>query len=270
MTDSTKQNAPDERATKRGDAQFASAPSEMSFLDHLEDLRGALLRSIVAVLIASIFCFMFAGDLFLLLTSPLMEAFDGKKLIGTGPAEAFIVKLKVSLLAGVVLASPYSFYQAWNFISPGLLEGEKNFAVPFVLASSFFFFSGIIFCYFVIFPFAFNFFYSEFSSISIEPTIKIGEYLTFAIKLILVFGVVFELPVMTFLLARLGILTHQWLINQGRYSILIIFVVAALLTPPDLATQILLALPLMLIYGICIGVAWFVEEKIIKKTKTVG
>jgi sec-independent protein translocase protein TatC len=176
------------------------------------------------------------------------------ELVGLGPAEAFIVKLKVALVSGIVLASPVIFFQVWTFISPGLHENEQKLALPFVAISTFSFLTGILFCFFVILPFAFSFFLGEFQSINVEPTIRIGEYLGFVLKLLLVFGSVFNLPVVSWFLAKLGILTPEWLVKNGRYAILGIFIVAAILTPPDIATQLLLAGPLIVLYGICIQV----------------
>jgi len=236
----------------------------MPFLQHLEELRKCLGLSILGVLIGSLISFAFASHLFALLTSPLSLAFEGRQLIGTGPAEAFIVKLKVSVVAGIILSAPFTFLQIWNFIAPGLYEKERGMAIPFVILSSLFFFIGISFCYYVIFPFAFQFFLAEFNSIGIEPTIKIGEYLAFAVKLLMVFGIVFELPILSYFLAKMGLVTHGWLIKKARYAILVIFITAAILTPPDVATQILLALPLIVLYGICIAVAFFTERAINK------
>ncbi len=234
---------------------------EMPFLDHLEELRKRLLRISIAVIVTSIISFVWAGELFELLTGPLRESFKGASLIGTGPAEAFLVKLKVSLVAGIIISSPISFYQIWQFIAPGLYSNEKQHAGPFVVVSTLFFITGISFCYILIFPFAFQFFSEEFASIGINPTIKIGEYLAFAVKLLLIFGLVFELPVLSYFLARLGLITHTFLIDKARYAILIVFILAAILTPPDVVTQLLLAAPLIVLYGLCIIIVKLVAPK---------
>ncbi len=231
-----------------------SAGSEQSFLEHLSELRNCLIKSIAGAAIGSIICFFFSSSLFSVLSSPLISAMPEAELVGLGPAEAFIVKLKVALVSGIVLASPLIFFQLWTFISPGLHEKEQKLALPFVAISTFSFLTGILFCFFVILPFAFSFFLGEFQSINVEPTIRIGEYLGFVLKLLLVFGLVFELPVISWFFAKLGILTPEWLVKNGRYAILGIFIVAAILTPPDIATQLLLAGPLIILYGICIQV----------------
>ena len=237
------------------------ADAAMPFLDHLQELRGCLARTCIAIIVGSIVCFMWSGELFSFLTLPLHLAFDKVSLIGTGPAEAFIVKLKVSIVAGILVTSPYSFFELWRFIAPGLHSNEKGAALPFVFFSTLFFLTGVGFCYYIIFPFTFSFFMEEFASIGIEPTIKIGEYLSFVVKLLSIFGLVFELPVLTFLLSRLGLVSHLWLIDKFRYAVVGIFVIAAILTPPDVITQLLLAGPLIFLYGVCIAIARFVTPK---------
>lgn len=234
------------------------AEAAMPFLDHLQELRGCLVRSCLALIAGSIFCFSWSSEIFSLLTTPLFTAFKDVSLIGTGPAEAFIVKLKVSIVAGIILTSPYSFFELWRFIAPGLYKEEKKAALPFVLFSTLFFLFGVSFCYILIFPFTFGFFMDEFVSIGVSPTIKIGEYLAFAVELLSIFGMIFELPVLTFLLARLGLVSYRWLIDKFRYATVGIFIVAGVLTPPDVVTQLLLAGPLLVIYGICILIAKFV------------
>lgn len=237
-----------------------SETGEMPLTGHLEELRNRLVRAVIAVFVLSVVCFMFSEQLFAFLTEPLRANFEKPQLIGTGVAEGFIVKLKVALVGGIIFAAPYCFLEAWRFISPGLYEDERSLAFPFVAASSFFFFVGISFCFFVVLPFAFQFFESQFLSIEVTPTIRIGEYLSFVTKLLLVFGVVFELPVGTFFLARLGLISSKFLIEKAQVSVVGIFIVAAILTPPDVATQVLLALPLIFLYGLCIMIARAVER----------
>jgi len=233
---------------------------ELTLYDHLAELRSRLVWISASVMVCAIGSFVFSDDLFYFLTHPLREQFVDGKFIGTGVAEAFIVKLKVSLFAGFVLAAPMVFYQLWLFISPGLLEQEKKIALPFVLACTMFFLVGVSFCFELILPFAFQFFNEQFSSIGVTPDIRIGEYLSFVTRLLLVFGAVFELPVLTYFLARLDLISAEWLVTKGRYSIVIIFVAAAILTPPDVTTQVLLALPLMVLYAMCIGIAYVVRK----------
>lgn len=246
--------------------------NEMPFLEHLTELRKCILHTIIGITLATLLAYFISELTFSLLTAPIRDNFSQLELIGTGPAEAFIVKLKTSLICGIILSCPYTFLQIWNFISPALHEHEKKLSIPFVIVSSIFFFLGIIFCYYTILPFAFKFFQKEYLSIGIEANIKIGEYLSFVTKLLLIFGAVFELPVMSFIFAKLGILTSSWLISKYRYVVVAAFVLAAILTPPDIITQILLASALILFYGICILVAYCVnktpsKEKSIKPNK---
>ena len=172
--------------------------------------------------------------------------------------EAFFTKLKVSFIAGIFAASPVIFFQAWRFIAPGLYEKEKRLAVPFSIAASAFFLTGAAFCYWFVFPVAYRFFLDEFTSIGVAPQIRISEYLAFASRMLLAFGATFELPVVTFFLARIGVVTHRHLIAWARYAIVVIFIVAAVLTPgPDVASQLLMAAPLLVLYGVSIVVALF-------------
>ena len=246
-------------------------PSEMPFLKHLEELRSVLIQAAIGIAAGTSVCLMFSDQLVMFLTEPLRAQFSsGGELIGTGPAEAFMVKLKTAVACGVVLSSPYSFFQLWRFISPGLLEEEKKFTGPFVAATTGCFLLGILFCIEVVFPFAFQFFLSEFASINLTPSIRIGEYLSFAVTMALVFGLIFELPVVSYFLARIGILTSAWMKSTLRYAIVIIFIISAVLTPPDVVSQTLLAIPLLVLYGISILVVGSVEKRIQGKKSTAN
>ena len=236
----------------------------MPLTAHLDELRTRLIRALAAVGVGFAAAYWFAEPLVTWLLVPLTALRPEESLvIGTGVTDAFFTKLKVSFIAGVFLASPAVFYQAWHFVAPGLYENEKRrIALPFSFAASFFFVAGAAFCYYFVFPVAFRFFLDEFSSVGIAPQIRISEYLTFASRMLLAFGVTFELPVVTFFLARLGLVTHRTMIGWTRYAIVTIFVVAAVLTPgPDVASQLLMATPLLLLYGLSIGVAWLVAPR---------
>ncbi len=233
---------------------------EMPLTEHLEELRWRVVKSLLAVALGFGFSYMFADRLFGILTAPIETVGEGKDLsmIGTGVAEAFFTKLKVSFIAGIFLASPALFYQAWRFISPGLHGHEKMYVVPFVVFGTFFFFAGAIFCYYTVFYVGYRFFLEQYQTIGIEPALRISEYLSFSSRLLLAFGVTFELPVIAFFLARVGMIDHNTLIQPWRYAIIAIVVLAAVLTPgPDVASQMLLAVPLILLYGVSIVVAFF-------------
>ena len=236
--------------------------AEMPLREHLVELRLRIIRSMGAILVMSLICIAVSDRLLAIVTAPIRAAFGELQMIGTGPADAFIVGLQVSVLAGFLLSSPFVFFQGWRFIEPGLLDKEKRMALPFVFFSTLFFMSGVLFCYYLMLPFAFSYFYDQFVSYQLSAQIKIDEYLSFVIKMVLVFGFVFELPIVSYFLARVGILTHTWLIKQARLSIVIIFVVAGILTPPDVVSQLCLAAPLLTIYLMSIGIAYYFNPKV--------
>ncbi len=233
------------------------APEEkpMSLMEHLAELRTRLVRSFIAVGLAFVVSYTFSEQLFAALCQPLIDALpEGSKLIFTALPEAFFVYLQVGLVAAVFVASPYLFYQIWGFVSPGLYEEEKKYMVPMALISAFFFLGGASFCFFVVFPYAFTFFVG-FASEDIAAMPSLSAYLGFALKLLIAFGLIFEMPLFTFFLARMGVLTAQIMRNGRKYAILCIFIVAAILTPPDVISQLLMAFPMMLLYELSIGVA---------------
>ena len=243
---------------------MASDDRTMPLLGHLEELRARIIKALIAVGLAFLPAYLFAGSLFALLTQPLQRAVPNPvTLIGTSPAEAFFTKLKVSFIAALFLASPVVFYQIWQFIAPGLYEHERRYVIPFVLFGTFFFLLGAAFCHIVVLPVGYAFFLEQYESIGVRATLRISEYLTFTARMLLAFGVTFELPVLAFFFARVGLITHKMLLGAFRYAIVIIFIVAAVLTPgPDVASQLLLATPLLLLYGLSIGVAYvFGREK---------
>ena len=240
---------------------------KIPFTAHLEELRKRLIICCVAIGIGVVIAYGFKEKLFEILTLPLVrEMRPGDKLIFTGLTEAFFTYMKVSFLAGIMLASPVIIYQFWAFVGPGLYQKERRYFVPIVLLSAFFFFGGSLFCFFVVFPFAFKFFLS-FATDVIQPLPSMNEYLSFASVTMLAFGLVFELPLVIVFLARIGIVTVDFLRKNRKYAILLIFVVAAILTPgPDVVSQVLMAIPLMFLYEISIVGAIFLGKKKEKKT----
>jgi len=230
----------------------------MTFTEHLDELRWCLIKSLAAVVSAFLVCFYFSDRIVAFMIAPLMGTLQpGQGLIGTGVAEAFFFEMKVALVAGAFLASPVIFYQLWRFIAPGLKDREKRLVVPFVLFTSLFFFGGAYFCYWAVLPVAFLYFIDQYRSLAVSPEIRIGEYFTFFSRMILAFGITFELPLFTFFLVRLGLWDYRTMWRTFRYAIIAIFIVAAILTPgPDIASQILLAIPLTLLYLLSIGVAY--------------
>jgi sec-independent protein translocase protein TatC len=230
----------------------------LSFTEHLEELRWCLVKSLGAVFLGFLASYYFADQIFSLMVLPLQSALGpGRSLIGTGVTEAFFLEIKVALVTGLFGASPAIFYQIWRFIAPGLQKGEKKLVIPFVACASLFFVGGAYFCYRAVLPLAFLYFVEQYRSLGVAPEIRIGEYFTFFFRMLLAFGITFELPVFTFFLVRLGIWDYRFLWRQFRYAILAIFILAAILTPgPDVVSQILLAIPLTLLYVLSIGVAY--------------
>ncbi len=228
---------------------------KMPFTEHLEELRRRLIICFVAVGVGFVICYFFSKQLFEILMRPLLQVMPPEEsLIFTALPEAFFTYLKVALLAGIGLASPVIIYQFWRFIAPGLYHKERRALMPIVLFSTFFFVGGALFGYFVVFPFGFKFFIG-FASDNIRAMPSIREYLKFAAKLLFAFGFIFELPLFTFFLARLGLVNAELLRSKQKYAILVIFMLAAILTPPDIVTQVMMAGPLLILYELSIWIA---------------
>ena len=224
------------------------------FTEHLTELRDRLIHAFIAVGVGFAVAYAFKEKLFEILTAPLVQAMGesgNAKMIFTGLPEAFFTYLKVSFLAGIVVATPVLFYQFWMFVSPGLYRNEKKYLIPIVVLSVFFFAVGSSFGYFVVFPYGFQFFLG-FANETIQAMPSMKEYLSFASKMLLAFGFVFELPLVLTFMARMGLVSVEFLAKNRKYALLLFFVGAALITPPDVVTQIMMALPLMLLYEISI------------------
>jgi len=230
----------------------------MTFTEHLEELRWCLLKSLAAITVASGACYFFSDLIFGFIVAPLRQNLQpGQSLIGTGVTEAFFIEIKVALAAGVLFSCPFIFYQIWRFIAPGLSGGEKKRVLPFVLFATLFFVGGAYFCYRIVLPVAFQYFIEQYGTMGVTPAIRIGDYFSFFFRMVLAFGVTFELPVFTFFLVRLGIWDYRFMLRSFRYAIVAIFIIAAVLTPtPDIINQCLLALPMLLLYVASIGVAY--------------
>ncbi len=225
------------------------------FLSHLEELRKRLIACAIAMGIGFVVCYAFRERLFLILASPLKGVLQtGDKLIYTHLLAAFLTYLKTAAVAGVLLAAPYLFYQLWMFIAPGLYQHEKKYVIPFVIYSTLLFVGGALFGYFIVFPLGFRFFLS-FNNDYIQALPSINEYFSFAIRLLFCFGIAFELPVVIYFLSKIGIVTPELLRKKRKYAVLLMFVVGAILTPPDVVSQVMLAAPLILLYEIGIIVA---------------
>lgn len=228
---------------------------------HLVELRKRLGLSVLSVFVAFVIAFIFHEAILEWITSPLNEALalvaDLSEKAADGMVTthqvggAFFVAIKVSFFAALLGALPFILYQIWLFIAPGLYNNEKKMVLPFVIGGSVMFFVGVLFAYYVVTPFGFQFLIT-FGSFLYTPLINIEDYVGFFTKIMMGFGIAFELPVFAYFLALLGLVTDKTLIDFFRYAVLIIFVVAALLTPPDVLTQLLMAAPLVILYGVSI------------------
>ncbi len=235
---------------------------KIPFTAHLEELRKRLVASFIAIGVGFVVSYGFKETLFGILVRPLRRVMqNGETLIYTGLPEAFFTYLKVSLLSGIMLATPVLLYQFWMFVAPGLYKKERQILIPIVVLSSFFFIGGSLFGYFIVFPWGFKFFLG-FATDYIRPLPSMKEYLAFSAKLLLAFGLVFELPLVITFMARLGLVSVPFLKKNRKYAVLLFFAGAAMLTPPDVVTQVMMALPLMLLYEISIlGARIFGREK---------
>jgi len=220
---------------------------------HLQELRKRLIYSFITIGAGFIICYAFKEPLFDILAFPLRKSMPaGSSLIFISVAEAFFTYMKVAFIAGVILTSPFILYQIWAFIAPGLYQKEKKYVIPFVLGGSLFFAMGVLFAYFVAVPIGFKFLLG-YATDFIKPMPSMKEYVTFSMKFLLAFGLVFEFPVVLVLLARIGIIDAKMLSRQRKYAILLIFVLAAIVTPSsDLITQVLTAIPLIGLYELSI------------------
>jgi sec-independent protein translocase protein TatC len=219
---------------------------------HLQELRKRLILSFVAVGAGFVLCYAFAEPIFNILAAPLLKAMpNGGSLVFISVAEAFFTYMKVAFIAGLILTSPFVLYQIWAFVAPGLYQKEKKYVIPFVLGGSVFFALGVLFGYFVAIPVGFRFLLG-YATDFIKPMPSMKEYLSFSIKFLLAFGLVFEFPVALVLLARIGVVNAKMLARQRKYAILLIFIFAAVMTPPDFISQVLMALPLMGLYELSI------------------
>jgi sec-independent protein translocase protein TatC len=226
---------------------------------HIAELRVRLAYSMAALIVCFFIAFYFYEPILDWMTLPLKEVLpDDSNMIATGVPEVFFTAVKVSLFTGFLLALPFILYQFWLFISPGLYEHEKRYVWPFVFFASGMFFMGAAFAYYIVVPYGFAFLVN-FAEQVVTVAPKINEYVGFFTKIMVGFGIAFELPVVTFFLALLGLVDDHTLKSFFKYAIILIFILAALLTPPDVVTQLLMAIPLIILYGVSIIIAKIVN-----------
>jgi sec-independent protein translocase protein TatC len=246
----------------------------LNFWRHVDELRGRILKALVAFATGAAVAWFLREEVLLWLATPFVNAWT-ESITGSraalhfpAPASLFIAYLRLSLLAGVVFSLPILFYQVWAFVAPGLRTRERRLAVPFVISSTLLFLGGGYFGWRFAFPSAFKYLlgfsgavHSTSLSIDVEPTVMIEDYIDFVSTMLLAFGAVFELPVLVFFLSVAGIVNHMHLIRFARYFVVLAFLISAIITPPDIMSQFLLAIPLCLLYILSIGIAWAMGRK---------
>jgi sec-independent protein translocase protein TatC len=235
----------------------------MSFLEHLDELRKRLIASITGVALGCVVSFIFNDRyIFPFIMLPMQQMLpQGNKLLATEASEAFMLWMKVGFLAGLLVAAPFVLYQVWLFVAPGLYTHEKKFAIPFVLSSSVFFFTGAAFSHYIAFPATWKFFI-DFTPGFITFMPKIGPAFSLYMKMLLGFGLIFQMPVLVFALARMGVVTGSFLLRNFKYATLVIFILGAVLSPgTDVMSQLIMAGPMMALYMFSIGIAYLFQKR---------
>lgn len=242
----------------QGELDSDGSGGRMSFLEHLDELRKRIINAIIALFGGFLIAFAFIGYLFDFVMRPLQEALpEGDTLIYTNPTEAFILNIKIAAISGLIIASPIVMFQVWRFIAPGLYVNEKKWAIPFVAISTVCFVAGTAFSHYIVFPFAWSFFAGfGFANDILTFMPRIEPAFSMYIRLLLAFGVVFEMPTLVLFLARMGLLTAGFMVKNFKFFVLIAVVLSAVITPPDIISQLAMTGPLIVLYGISIGLAW--------------
>lgn len=240
-----------------GDPEDDEPPEgRMTFLEHLDELRKRITHAVVALLVGFLIAFGFIDQIWSFVFARLTADIPGGELIYTEPGEAFFLYIKMAAIAGLLIASPYVMYQVWLFIAPGLYANEKRLAVPFVFFASALFVSGAAFSHYILFPFAWQFF-ASFSNDALSFMPRVEPVWSLYVKLLLAMGLVFQLPMLMFVLARFGLVTPRFLARNFKYAVLIIFIIAAIVTPDaSVVPQVIMAGSMIALYLLSIGVVW--------------
>lgn len=231
---------------------------QMSLFEHLAELRSRLIRSLIAVAVGAGLSWAWVEQVFQFMMAPLREAAPELVMANVhykDMSEPFITLMKTAGFTGVFITIPFVLYQLWRFIAPGLYAHEKKIAAPFVALATLFFYSGAAFCYYIVMPLGFQFLF-KFSSAVATPTLMMGEYYSTVVMLTLAFACVFEMPVLSMFLSAMGVLTHRPMVAYWRYAVVVIFIVAAILTPPDVLSQLSMAIPMLVLYMLSTLVAY--------------
>lgn len=239
----------------------ATNQDQQGFVSHLLELRSRLLRSAIFVIVVFLILFAFANDIYAFVSTPLLDALpEGSNMIATEVASPFLTPFKLAFVVAVFIAMPYLLFQLWQFIAPGLFKHEKRIVLPVLFSSVLLFYAGIAFAYYAVFPVMFGFF-SSVGPFGVSYTPDIARFLDTILKLFFAFGVAFEIPIITVVLAYLGVTTAQSLRKKRPYVIIGCFIVGALLTPPDPISQSLMAVPMWFLFEIGVVFAQFVQKK---------
>ena len=247
----------DDDLRDRDDDELDGAGGKMSFLEHLDELRKRLIASVYALVVGCVISFIFVNYTEAFILAPLQQMMpNGQRLVFTAPMEGFMTMMKIGALGGLFIALPFIILQLWLFVAPGLYAYEKRFAIPFVLLGTFFFVGGAAFSHYVAFPYSWKFFLG-FENEYIQFLPKLSDVFSLWVKMLLAFGVIFQMPTIVFFLARMGMVTAGFLIKHTKYAVLIIFILGAVLSPgTDVVSQALMAGPMIVLYGVSIGIAW--------------
>lgn len=257
----------DSDQTAMSDSNQDDLGGKMPLLDHLIELRSRLLKALLAIGMAFAVCLYFAKEIFAILVQPLVAAGQGK-LIYTQLFEAFFVEIKVALFAAMMIAFPVIAIQLWRFVAPGLFQQEKRALLPFLVATPVLFSIGASFAYYLTIPIALKFllgYQGDVGGITQEALPTVGNYLSFTMQFIMAFGIAFLLPILLMLIERAGIVTRDQLVSSRRYMVVGAFVIAAVCTPPDVLSQLLLAVPLCILYELTLFAIWFTQRRRKKK-----
>ncbi len=248
--------------------QLNPEQDNMTLIDHLRELRTCIVRSGYSVFVGMCLCWGISDRIFELIRKPIVPYLQGGGLVFTAPMDKFMAHIKISLVMGIILSAPFWLYQLWKFISPALYKSEKKMAIGFVTAGTIQFLIGASFCYFIVLPAAFRFL-MEFGGTVDKPMITISQYLDFFSQTIIVFGLAFEVPVVITFLGLIGLISQKFLKEKRRYAIVINAVVAAIATPPDFISMILLLVPLLIMYEISVFLVGIFEKRKIENLNRI-
>ncbi|MCS6837551.1 MAG: twin-arginine translocase subunit TatC [Bdellovibrionaceae bacterium] len=239
---------------------MANDTGNMTLIDHLRDLKKTVVRSLWGIAIGFIICYQYTGPILDVIRAPITPYLPTGGLVFTGPIDKFFAHLKVAFYGGVILSAPWWLYQIWQFVAPGLYRHEKKATVTFIGVGSFLFATGVAFTYFLVFPMAFKFLMT-FGGETDKPMITIDQYLSFFVWTSLSFGAAFELPLILVTLGMLGIVSHEFLKKNRKYAIVILSVITAIITPPDVLSMLLMLVPLWILFDLSVFLVGVIEKR---------